>query len=71
MKKFLPLLLLTASAAVHAQSMASLAAIEAVVKGFVATHIAADQDTEFTVGRLDPRLRLVQCETEQIGRAHV
>lgn len=64
MKKFLLLLLLTASATVHAQSMASLAAIEAAVKGFVAAHIAADQDTELTVGRLDPRLRLVQCETE-------
>lgn len=65
MKKFLPLLLLlTASAAVQAQAIASLSAIEAAVKEFVAAQTAEDKDTEFTIGRLDPRLRLTQCDTE-------
>lgn len=43
----------------HADAIQSLAAIDAAVKTFVAG--AIDQDSEFTQGRLDPRLRLTPC----------
>lgn len=56
------LLLLTAVSCAHAQAIHSLSAIEAAVKGFVGTQLAADPDTEFTIGRLDPRLRLTPCD---------
>ena len=62
MKRCLALLLLTTFSPAHAQSIQALSSIEAAVKGFVAAHLDADQDTEFTIGRLDPRLRLAQCE---------
>ncbi len=62
MKKYLALLLFGALSSAHAQTIQALSSIEAAVKGFVAAQLGAEQDTEFTIGRLDPRLRLTQCE---------
>lgn len=61
MKFFLVPVLLGALSSVHAQTIQSLSSIEAAVKGYVGAQLAADPDTEFTLGRLDPRLRLVAC----------
>ena len=61
MKNCLTLLLLAAVCPVSAQAVHSVSSIEAQVKGFVASNLNAEQDTEFTLGRLDPRLRLAPC----------
>ena len=61
MKKYLTWLLLAAVSPASAQAVHNVSSIESQVKGFVATHLDAEQDTEFTLGRLDPRLRLTAC----------
>lgn len=62
MNKVLLLLLVSSSALAEANAIQSLAAIESAVKGFVAQSIDEAGDSEFTVGRLDPRLRLAACD---------
>lgn len=62
MKIFLAPLLLSVLWSAHAQTIQSLPAIEAAVKGYASAQLGQDQDTEFTLGRLDPRLRLAQCD---------
>ena len=62
MNKLLLGLMLCLSGAARGESIQTLASIEAAVKGFVAQAIAADADSEFTLGHLDPRLRLADCD---------
>jgi flagella basal body P-ring formation protein FlgA len=61
MNKLLPIVLLMLATAAQAADIQSLAAIEAAVKGFVAAGSGNDADSEITLGRLDPRLRLAAC----------
>lgn len=61
MNKVLLLLMLSSSSLAQADTIQSLAAIESAVKGFVAQSMDAADDSEFTLGRLDPRLRLAAC----------
>ena len=62
MNKLLLLLMLSSSPLAQANTIQSLAAIESAVKGFVAQSVGAAGDSEFTLGRLDPRLRLAACD---------
>ena len=62
MNKVLLLLMLSSSPLAQADTLQSLAAIESAVKGFVTQSIGAAGDSEFTLGRLDPRLRLAACD---------
>lgn len=62
MNKLLLLLMLSSSPLAQANTLQSLAAIESAVKGFVAQSIGEAGDSEFTLGRLDPRLRLAACD---------
>ena len=62
MNKLLLGLMLCLSDAAQAESIQTLASVEAAVKGFVAQSIGTDTDREFTLGRLDPRLRLADCD---------
>lgn len=62
MNKLLLLLMLSSSPLAQANTIQSLAAIESAVKGFVAQSIGEAGDSEFTLGRLDPRLRLAACD---------
>lgn len=55
------LLLLFTALTARAETIQSLAAIDTAVHDFVAA--AIDGDSEFTQGRLDPRLRLAPCTT--------
>lgn len=61
MKKLLLTLLLTLTAGAQAADIQSLAAVESAVKGYVGQTLGDSADTEFTVSRLDPRLRLTDC----------
>jgi flagella basal body P-ring formation protein FlgA len=54
-------LLLTAGAPAAAD-VQPLAAIEAAVRDYVAAELGPEADTTFTIGRLDPRLRLARCD---------
>ena len=62
MNKVLLLLMLGLSPLAQADSIQSLAAIESAVKGFVAQSVGEAGDSEFILGRLDPRLRLAACD---------
>jgi len=71
MNKVLLLLLsfgLAHSNGARAEAIQSLASIEAAVKGFVAKSMDDSGDSEFTIGRLDPRLRLAQCDADLLLR---
>ncbi len=56
------LVLFLAVGAANAAGIQSLDSIEAAVGSFVTAAVASGDDVEFTIGRLDPRLRLAQCE---------
>lgn len=62
MNKLLLALLMTLCVGARAAEVQSLAAIEAAVKGYVAQTLGDGGDSEFTVSRLDPRLRLADCD---------
>ena len=64
MNKLLLALLMTLAASAHAAGIQSLAAIETAVKGFAAQTLGDSGDSEVTVSRLDPRLRLAECGSE-------
>ncbi len=64
MNKALLLLLLTLSQAAHADAIQSLASIETAVKAFVTKSLGESSDSEFHLGRLDPRLRLAECDAQ-------
>lgn len=64
MKTLLLILLSSLGLAVHAEPLQSLGAIETAVRAFAADAVAGDGDSEITVGRLDPRLRLAACGSE-------
>ncbi len=61
MNKLLLCVLLSLSTGVNAEALQSLAAIESAVKDFVGESLRDAGDSEFTLGRLDPRLRLAAC----------
>lgn len=54
--------LVAAPAVTAAPALQSLPSIEAAVGEFVTRGLDADEDLEFSIGRLDPRLRLPQCD---------
>ena len=55
-------LLLTATAAT-AEAVQPLASIEAAVRDYLGAEMQASANTEYSVGRLDPRLRLPLCDS--------
>lgn len=62
-KFLLPLALLAAAADARAGDLIqSPASIEDSARHYVAASLGTDTDAEFSLGRLDPRLRLAQCE---------
>ncbi len=63
MNKLLLCVLLSLSTGVNAEALQSLADIDSAVKKFVSQSLQDAGDSEFTLGRLDPRLRLAACES--------
>ena len=62
MNKLLLCVLLSLSTGVSAEALQSLAAIDSAVKDFVGESLQDAGDSEFTLGRIDPRLRLAACD---------
>jgi flagella basal body P-ring formation protein FlgA len=63
MNKLLLCVLLSLSSGVNAEALQSLASIDSAVKSFVSDSLQDAGDSEFTLGRLDPRLRLAACDS--------